>query len=123
MGPLSFPAGSSAAVSIVCGIPEGDFLDSTALPVKPEKISVTVKGLKRDKVLNTRTGKKDEKWTLILEEWPQFPVVLGAKTNKKFLLRTLGPDPKQWVGKKVNIHNDAEVTAFGKVTGGIRFCL
>jgi len=98
----------------------GQYLDSAGLPISPESVEVTITKLAKSPVLNTRTMKEDEKWILHIEELPEFPIVLGAKTNRKFLMAKLGALP--WTGKKVKICNDTSVKAFGRV-GAVRFTL
>ncbi len=96
----------------------GEFLDSSALPTLPG-VEVTVE--KVEKATVKRPGGQGEvKWVLSFTEVPGFPMVLGAKTNRKMLMAKLGDNSAEWKGKKITIYRDPDVRFGPKVVGGIR---
>ena len=77
---------------------------------------VTIRGVDRQNV-----GKDDEpelKWVALFEECK--PMVLNG-TNLALIEKALGSDDTDdWVGQKIVLFNDENVSFGGKVVGGIR---
>jgi hypothetical protein len=96
----------------------GEYLDSSALPVLPG-VEVTVGKIEKLEVKRPG-GKGEMKWVLHFSEIPGFPMVLGAKTNRKMLMAKLGDNSSEWSGKKIFIYRDPDVRFGPKVVGGIR---
>lgn len=79
---------------------------------------VTIKGFKK-----TNVAREDEdaqyKYVMSLEEL-QKPLVLNS-TNIQLLTKILSSDETdEWIGKKVVLYTDENVSFAGKLTGGIR---
>lgn len=97
----------------------GEFLDSTAVPERPG-ITLTVAHLKKAEVKRPGAKNCEEKWVLHFAEIPEFPMVLGAKVNRKIAMARLGESSRSWPGKTLTIYRDPDVR-FGKDrVGGIR---
>jgi hypothetical protein len=96
----------------------GMFMDSSALPVFPG-VELTVDRIETRAVENPRTHKADDKFVVIFTELPEFPMVLGAKVNRKKIRDRLG-EGAVVRGKKIGIYRDPEVKFGPKVVGGIR---
>ena len=93
----------------------GAFLDNEAFPT--EGVPVTVKAIKTEKIQNLRTFKDEEKKVLYVEEF-QLGMILGAKTNRKTLLKLAnGKDLK---GLKITLYRDPNVKFGSKTVGAIR---
>jgi hypothetical protein len=79
-------------------------------------ILVTVKGVEKRDV--GTESEPEQKWCLVLEECK--PLVLNS-TNLALMEKALGSDDSDdWVGKKVVLFNDENVSFGGKLTGGVR---
>lgn len=79
-------------------------------------ILVTIKGVEKRDV--GTEAEPEQKWVLLLEE--QKPLVLNS-TNLALLEKALGSDDSdEWMGQKVVLYNDENVSFGGKLTGGVR---
>lgn len=79
-------------------------------------ILVTIKGVEQRDVGSE--AEPEKKWVLLLEA--QKPLVLNS-TNLALLEKALGSDDSdEWVGQKVVLFNDENVSFGGKLTGGVR---
>jgi hypothetical protein len=79
-------------------------------------ILVMIEGVERQEV--GTDDKPEQKWCLVLHN--QKPMVLNT-TNMTLLEKALGSDDSDaWVGKKVVLYNDENVSYAGKLTGGVR---
>lgn len=79
-------------------------------------ILVTIKGVEKRDV--GTEAEPEQKWCLMLEECK--PLVLNS-TNLALLEKALASDDSdEWVGKKVVLYNDENVSFGGKLTGGVR---
>lgn len=81
-------------------------------------VTVTIKGFKK-----TNVAREDEeaqyKYVMFLEEFEK-PLVLNS-TNIQLCTKILGSDDTDdWIGKKVILYTDENVSFAGKLTGGIR---
>ena len=96
----------------------GLYMDSSALPVFPG-VELTVDRIETRAVENPRTHKSDDKFVIVFSELPEFPMVLGAKINRKKIRERFG-NSESVRGKKIGIYRDPEVKFGPKVVGGIR---
>lgn len=79
-------------------------------------ILVTIKGVEKRDV--GTEAEPEQKWVLLLEEAK--PLVLNS-TNLALIEKALGSDDTDdWVGQKVVLFNDENVSFGGKLTGGVR---
>src|SRR5688572_4894141 len=79
-------------------------------------ILVTIKGVEKRDV--GTESEPEQKWVLLLAEAK--PLVLNS-TNLALLEKALGSDDSDdWVGQKVVLYNDENVSFAGKLTGGVR---
>lgn len=97
----------------------GEFLDSSALPILPG-VEVTVEKMEKVAVKRPGSNQSEQKWVIHFVEIPGFPMVLGAKTNRKMLMAKLGDNSAEWKGKHITIYRDPDVRFGPKVVGGIR---
>lgn len=85
-----------------------------------EGMLVTIKALTKENV--AKEGAEEEfKWTIWFEELDK-PMVLNS-TNGHAIANITGIDHDieiGWVGKKVVLYDDPNVSYAGKITGGIR---
>ena len=81
---------------------------------------VTIKGLRQENI--AKEGAEEEmKWCLYLEEFDK-PLVLNS-TNGQVIGKITGVEhdiEKAWVGHKIVLYDDPNVSFAGKITGGIR---
>lgn len=79
---------------------------------------VTIAGFKRENV--AQEGETPEnKWTMTFEELEK-PLVLNA-TNLQLCERACGSDETDdWIGQKIVLYVDPNVSFGGKIVGGIR---
>jgi len=81
-----------------------------------EGILVTIKGVEKRDV--GTEAEPEQKWVLLLEE--NKPMVLNS-TNLALIEKALGSDESdEWVGQKIILFNDENVSFGGKLTGGVR---
>lgn len=79
---------------------------------------VTVKGIDRQNV-GLADGEEDLKWCMHFKEFPK-PMVLNS-TNIQLATKALGTDETDdWIGRKLVIYVDDNVSFGGKLVGGIR---
>ena len=85
--------------------------------VEPPKL-VTIKGLRQANVaLDDQPA--DVKWIMAFHEFEK-PMVLNS-TNIQLLVKILDTDETdEWIGRKIVVYNDQNVSFAGKITGGIR---
>jgi len=82
----------------------GSYLDSEAVPV--EGVTLTIKGLNKDKVEDMQTHKKKDFFILSFEE-TKWQMLLSAKTQRKQIIRIMGSQSaKDWFGKKICVYKD-----------------
>ena len=81
-------------------------------------ILVTIKGCEEMDV-SLESDPTDMKWCLAFEEQEK-PMVLNI-TNGQIIAAITGQDETdEWIGQKIVLYNDPNVTYAGKLTGGIR---
>lgn len=79
-------------------------------------ILVTIRGVERRDV--GTESEPEQKWVLLLEEAK--PLVLNS-TNLALIEKAIGSDNSDdWVGRKIVLYNDENVSFAGKLTGGVR---
>lgn len=77
----------------------------------------TIKGVRQDNL--AKEGQPEEmRWVLGFREYPK-PMVLNI-TTIRVLEQAFGGDTDQWMGNRVNIFVDPNVSFGGKVVGGLR---
>jgi hypothetical protein len=81
-----------------------------------EEIVVTVKTLSLEDMPSD--GHQDSRWTLFFRELPK-GLVLNT-TTIRVLEKAFGPDSANWVGKKVALYVDPNVSFKGQIVGGLR---
>lgn len=82
----------------------------------PDDQILTIRGCKLEQV--GREDDPEERWVLYFKELPK-GMVLNI-TTIRVLEQSYGGDTDQWVGNKVKVYNDPNVTFGGKITGGLR---
>jgi hypothetical protein len=96
----------------------GKFLDNEAFP--QSGVEVTMKKLDKIDIENPRTFKPEKKDVLYLHEFEQ-PLILGAKANRKSILKKMeGKNTKSVDGVKITLYRDPTVKFGGKAIGAIR---
>lgn len=81
-----------------------------------EGLLVTIRDFKKENV--GREDDADVKWVLYFDECK--PMVLNS-TNIALIEKALGTDETdEWIGQKVVLFNDENVSFGGKLTGGVR---
>lgn len=81
-----------------------------------EGILVTITGVDQQNV--GKTDSPELKWVCLFKECK--PLVLNS-TNLALIERALGSDDSDdWIGKKIVLFNDENVSFGGQVTGGVR---
>src|SRR6185503_4794416 len=79
---------------------------------------VTVRGVTQENV--AMPGAEEElKWCLVVAEFEK-PMVLNT-TNSQLIAAALGSEETDdWIGRKIVLYNDPNVSYAGKLIGGIR---
>lgn len=79
---------------------------------------MTVAGVEQRNVAK-QGAEPEEKWCLVFEESDK-PCVMNS-TNLQLAMRIMGSDDTDdWIGKKIVLYTDPNVSYGGKIVGGIR---
>ncbi len=79
---------------------------------------LTIKGLRLEDMPSDQSREPQQKWVLYFREEPKGMAL--SVTTIRVLEQAYGSDSDQWIGNKVMVYVDPNVSFGGKIVGGLR---
>jgi hypothetical protein len=79
---------------------------------------MTIKGLRLEDMPSDQSREPQQKWVLYFREEPKGMAL--SVTTIRVLEQAYGSDSDQWIGNKVMVYVDPNVSFGGKIVGGLR---